>query len=252
MRIAVAGATGRVGRHVVGVLQERGHDVVPISRTHGVDVITGAGLDAALAGVDCVVDTATGPSSEERPATEFFTTAARNLLAAGERAGVRRIVVVSIIGLERFHAGYNVAKIAHERALLAGPIPVRILRATQFHEFVGQIVDWGTRGEVAYVPNMRTQLVAARSVAEALADLATGPDPATTPAPIVEIAGPRVEDLVAMATVLAAKRGRPLKVEGVTDKDDPDAELMAAGALLPGPDAIIAGPTFEEWLDAQS
>jgi nucleoside-diphosphate-sugar epimerase len=43
-RIAVAGATGRVGRHIVDVLGERGHDVVPISRTHGVDVITGDGL----------------------------------------------------------------------------------------------------------------------------------------------------------------------------------------------------------------
>ena len=37
-RIAVAGATGRVGRHVVDVLEEQGHDVVPISRSAGVDV----------------------------------------------------------------------------------------------------------------------------------------------------------------------------------------------------------------------
>lgn len=252
MRIAVAGATGRVGHHVVEVLEGRGHDVVPISRTHGVDVITGEGLDAALAGVECIIDTATGPSADERPATEFFTTAARNLQQAGERAGVRRVVAVSIIGIERFHGGYNVAKIAHEQALLAGPIPVRILRAAQFHEFVGQMVDWGTRGDVAYVPNMRTRLVAAASVAEALADLATGPDPATTPAPVVEIAGPRVEDLHAMASLLAARRGGPLKVEGVSDPDDPDAVLMETGALLPGPDATLAGPAFEEWLDAQS
>ena len=43
-RIAVAGATGRVGRHVVDVLRGGGHDVVPISRSNGVDVITGDGL----------------------------------------------------------------------------------------------------------------------------------------------------------------------------------------------------------------
>ncbi|MGH3138147.1 MAG: NAD-dependent epimerase/dehydratase family protein, partial [Gaiellales bacterium] len=43
MKIAVAGATGRVGRHIVEVLEERGHDVVPISRATGVDVITGQG-----------------------------------------------------------------------------------------------------------------------------------------------------------------------------------------------------------------
>ncbi len=103
----------------------------------------------------------------------FFTTAARNLQEAGQRAGVRRIVVVSIIGIDRLTGGYNVAKIAHEQAMQAGPIPVRVLRAAQFHEFVGQLVEWGTRGEVSYVQQMRTQLVAARSVAEVLADLAT-------------------------------------------------------------------------------
>ena len=59
-RIAVAGATGRVGRHVVDVLNEGGHDVVAISRSNGVDVITGEGLAAALEGVEVVIDTSTG------------------------------------------------------------------------------------------------------------------------------------------------------------------------------------------------
>ncbi len=127
MKIAVAGATGRVGRHVVEVLAAQAHDVVPISRSGGVDVITGEGLAAALAGVECIVDVATGPSPEQQAATEFFTTAARNLQQAGEQAGVRRIVVVSIIGTERFAGGYGAAKVAHEQATLAGPIPVSVL-----------------------------------------------------------------------------------------------------------------------------
>ena len=46
-KIAVAGATGRVGRHVVDVLEARGHDVVAMSRSTGVDVITGNGLAQA-------------------------------------------------------------------------------------------------------------------------------------------------------------------------------------------------------------
>jgi putative NADH-flavin reductase len=71
-KIAVAGATGRVGRHVAAVLTERGHEVVPMSRSQGVDVITGEGLAAALAGVDCIIDAATGPSAEQRVATEFL------------------------------------------------------------------------------------------------------------------------------------------------------------------------------------
>ena len=78
-------ATGRVGHHTVDVLQARGHDVVPMSRSQGVDIITGKGLAAALAGVDCVIDAATGPSPEQQAATAFFTTAARNLHQAGQR-----------------------------------------------------------------------------------------------------------------------------------------------------------------------
>jgi len=251
MTIAVAGATGRVGRHVVEVLEARGHDVVPISRSHGVDVITADGLAAALAGVECVVDAATGPSPEREAATAFFTTSARNLHEAGEQAGVQRMVVTSIIGTDRFTAGYGAAKVAHEQAMVSGPIPVRVLRAAQFHEFVAELVEWGTQGEVSYVPAMRTQLVAARTVAEALADLATDPGP--TEAPFSEIAGPRAESLVEMATLLASRRGLPLKIEGLSNLvADLYGELDDSGALLPGPDAVLAGPTFEQWLDSAS
>jgi uncharacterized protein YbjT (DUF2867 family) len=242
-KIAVAGATGRVGRHVVDVLEARGHDVVAMSRSTGVDVITGNGLAQALTGVECVIDVATGPSPEQDAATEFFTTAARNLQEAGAQAGVRRMVVVSIVGADRFRGGYNAAKVAHERAMQAGPFPVRVLRAAQFHEFVAQLMEWGTQGDVAYVPEMRTQLVAARTVAEALADLAEGPESG----PILEIAGPREERLVEMAKLLVAHRGDQLRIEGV-GAADPDGRLMEAGGLLPGPDATLAGPTFEEWL----
>jgi uncharacterized protein YbjT (DUF2867 family) len=243
-KIAVAGATGRVGRHVVEVLEAAGHDVVPMARSTGVDVVTGAGLAEAMAGVECVIDTATGASPERQAATEFFTAAARNLHEAGERAGVQRIVVVSIIGTDRYAAGYGAAKQVHEREMLAGPIPTTVVRAAQFHEFVPLMVEWGTRGDISYVPKMRTQLVAARTVAEALADVAT------TGAAIPEIAGPREERLVEMAALLAARRGDSLRVEEASDPEDPDSELTASGGLLPGPDAKLAGPTFEEWLAA--
>ena len=250
-KIAVTGATGRVGRHVVDLLEERGLEVVPISRSLGVDVVTGEGLAEALAGVETVIDAATHPTPEQDAATVFFTASTRNLQQLGEQAGVQRIVVVSIIGIDRFAGGYLAAKQAHEQAMLAGPIPVRILRAAQFHEFVEEFVNWGRRDGVSYVPRMRTQLVAARTVAVALAELATVPDsapPGASAAPIREIAGPRAENLVEIARLLAARRGDGLRIEGVTNPADPDADLYEHGALLPGPHAILAGPTFEEWL----
>ena len=251
-KVAVAGATGRVGRHVVDVLEEAGHDVVPMSRSTGVDVVTGEGLREALAGVDCIVDAASWPRNEQEPATKFFIAASRNLQEVGERAGVQRIVVVSIIGADRFTKGYIASKVPHERAMQSGPIPVRILRAAQFHEFVPLFLEWGRQGDVIYVPQMRTQLVAARTVAEALAELANGSTLAgeASEARIPEIAGPREESLVDVARLLLARRGDPVRIEEVSDADDPEQALYASGALLPGPDAVLAGPTFEQWLDS--
>lgn len=254
MKIAVAGATGRVGRHVVEVLEARGHEVAAISRSHGVDLITGKGLAHALAGAECIIDAASSPTPDEEAATQFFTTAARTLEQAGRRAGVKRSIVISIIGIDRFSAGYMAAKIAHERVSLAGSIPVRILRAAQFHELVAPMVDWGRKGDVSHVQEMRTQLVAARSAAEALADLAiTGSVPGSRrpDAQTIEIAGPRPESLVDAARRLIARRGDAVQIEEVKNDAEPDREAYEGGALLPGPDAILAGPTFDAWLDAE-
>jgi uncharacterized protein YbjT (DUF2867 family) len=249
-KIAVAGATGRVGRHVVELLEARGHPVVSMARSRGVDLVTGQGVAQALAGVQCIIDAATGNSPDEKTATDFFTASARNLHEAGERAGVRRMVVVSIIGIDRFTGGYQAAKLAHEKIALAGPIPAMILRAAQFHEFVDTLMDWGRRDDAIYVPRMRTQLVAARSVAEALIDMALAPDATTASrGPIPEIAGPRPENLVDAARLLAARRGERARIEEVSDPSDPGAALYESGVLLPGPHAMLAGPTFAEWLD---
>lgn len=240
MKIAVAGATGRVGTYIVEDLRRQGHEVVEIARSKGVDVITGEGLAEALAGAEVIIDAATGPSPDYEAAKEFFTTAARNVLAHAKDA--KRIVVISIIGVDRFTDGYNAAKVEQEQAYLAGPIPVKILRAAQFHEFVGQVLDWGTQNGVGRMWEMRTQLVAAKTVAEAAVALVDGDAP-----DISEIAGPREESMVEAARLLAARRGAPSTVEAVPAPGQ-DSALYESGGALPGPGATLAGPTFEEWL----
>jgi uncharacterized protein YbjT (DUF2867 family) len=243
-RVAVTGATGRLGRPLVEVLEGQGHEVVPIARSKGVDVITGEGLAEALEGVEAIVDAATSPSPDEQEATSFFTRSARNLREAGAEAGVKRIVLVSIIGIDRFKTGYNAAKLAQEQAALDGSIPTRILRAAQFHEFVEQLLDWGRQGDVAYVAAMQTQVVAARTVAEELAELVADSEPT---GPTLEIAGPRAERLVDLARLVVAHNGDSLQVVE-TNEFFPEGDLYDSGAALPGPDAKLAGPTFEEWL----
>jgi uncharacterized protein YbjT (DUF2867 family) len=250
-RVAVTGATGRLGSHLVEILEQRGHDVVPIARSKGVDVVSGEGLDEALIGVDTIVDAATGPSPDEKEATAFFTSSAGNLQRAGAAAGAKRIVLVSIIGVDKFHGGYNAAKLAQEQTLLEGPLPVRIVRAAQFHEFVEPLVGWTIQDGVAHVPEMRTQLVAARVVAETLADAVEEQE--VENGRITEIAGPQEERLADAAAALFASRGDALEIREsrggpLADAGDPDAAAYAEGAALPNPGAALAGPSFEEWL----
>jgi uncharacterized protein YbjT (DUF2867 family) len=252
--IAVTGATGRVGSPLVEILEQRGHDVVPIARSTGVDVVNGEGLEQALAGVDTIVDTATGPSPDEQEATAFFTASARNIQRAGAAAGARRIVVVSIIGIDKFRSGYNAAKLAQERALLEGPLPVRIVRAAQFHEFIEPLVGWTVQDGVASLPEMRTQPVAARVVAEALADAAEEPE--FENGKISEVAGPRAERIADLAAALFARRGESVEIRETRESilvprpGDPDGDAYAEGAALPNAGAKLAGPSFEEWLAA--
>ncbi len=248
-RIAVAGATGRVGAPLVEILERRGHDVVSIARSKGVDVVSGEGLDEALAGAETIIDAATGPSPDQQAATEFFTASARNIQRAGVAAGAKRIVLVSIIGIDKFQGGYNAAKLAQEQTLLEGPLPTRIVRAAQFHEFVGELVGWTIQDGVAYVPEMRTQLVAAGVVAEALADAAE--EEQIQDGQITEIAGPQDERFAAAAAALFTSRGEATEIRESRQPDDPDATAYAEGAALPNQGAKLAGPSFEDWLAAE-
>src|SRR6188768_4069058 len=100
MRFAVAGATGTVGREVVTVARRWGHEVVTMSRATGQDVETGAGVDAALAGVHAVIDvTSVGTLSAAR-SVEFFTATSECLLAAEKRQGVPHHIALSIVGID--------------------------------------------------------------------------------------------------------------------------------------------------------
>jgi hypothetical protein len=65
------------------------------------------------------------------------------------------------------------------------------------------------------------------------------------------LATARKDRLVEAARLLAEHRGEAVRIEAVSHPDDPDCALYESGALLPGPHAILAGPTFAEWLRAQ-
>ena len=121
--IAVAGATGLVGRAVVAALRAAGHEPVEISRAAGVDVVAGTGLDRALSGVSAVVDVLNRPAQDADEAVAFFETAARNLIQAEQRALVGHHVLLSIVNVDGIEGNAHYAgKRAQERVVEAGPV----------------------------------------------------------------------------------------------------------------------------------
>jgi uncharacterized protein YbjT (DUF2867 family) len=239
----VAGATGAVGVHAVRALSARGVDVVPMTRGTGVDLLTGRGLDAALAGLDAVVDLSSVTTLRTRPAVNFFTRATANLLRAEQAAGIRHHVLLSIVGIDGLRSGYYAGKLAQEESVVAGPTPWSILRATQFHEFGDQLRSRGRVGPVIVVPRMTVQPVAAAEVADALADIVLG-GPSGRAA---DLAGPRVEQLDDMVRRCEQAAGGRTPVLGVVLPGRYWREVRS-GALLPGPGSRRGTVPFDEWL----
>jgi uncharacterized protein YbjT (DUF2867 family) len=148
MKIVVIGGTGLIETKLVNNLRKRGHEVVAVSPSSGVNTFTGEGLAEALTGAQVVVDVANAPSWEDKAVLEFFETAGRNLLAAEAAAGVRHHVALSILGADRLPAsGYLRAKVTQENLIEAFKIPFTIVRSTQFFEFVKGIAQSATEGK---------------------------------------------------------------------------------------------------------
>jgi uncharacterized protein YbjT (DUF2867 family) len=247
MKIVVIGGSGRVGANVVRRLVSHGHDPVAASPSTGVDTITGEGLADVMAGADVVVDVSNAPVWEDDAVREFFTTSTRNLLAAERDASVGHHVAVSIVGADRLpDSGYLRAKVAQEAEIAAGTIPYTILRATQFFEFLPQIVEAGSEGDTVRLSTGLMQLVAADDVAATVAELATS-------APVggpVELGGPEALGVDAWARRLFAATGDERTVIG-----DPHARYfgteMTGGELTPGAGARIGAIGFETWFAGQ-
>lgn len=182
MRIAVAGTTGNIGRLTVRVLERQGHHVVRISRSLGVDLVSGAGLDEAIVGVETVIDVTNAPPLDEAATVASLGGATTNLLAAEARAGVRHHVLLSIVGLDRVQGNAHYAgKREQERLVASGPVPWTIIPATQFHDFAAMVAGWTEEQGVATLPPLLVQPVAPADVADVLAEVAVGEPRDVTP-----------------------------------------------------------------------
>jgi uncharacterized protein YbjT (DUF2867 family) len=243
MRIAVAGGTGAVGRHVVEAARERGHEAVVLSRSQGVDLVSREGVVEAVRAADAVVDVASVQTRDSMASEAFFGAVTRGLLDAERRESVGHHVVLSIVGIDAAPEGYYAGKVLQERLVVEGRVPWTILRATQFHEFAQQIHGAVTVGPVTLVPRMRSQPVAAREVAERLVELVeAGPS-----GRVADLGGPQEKRMVDMVRDYARRTGSRGPVVQVP-LPGAFGRAMRDGSLLTGPGADRGRQTFDEWL----
>jgi uncharacterized protein YbjT (DUF2867 family) len=212
-----------------------------------VDTITGEGVADVMSGADVVVDVSNAPVWEDDAVLNFFTTSTRNQLAAERDTGVKHHVAVSIVGAELLpDSGYLRAKVAQEAEIEAGNVPYTILRATQFFEFLPQIVETGAEDGGVRLTTGLMQFVGADDVAANVTDLATSA-PANGR---VELGGPESLALDAWARRLFAATGDDRPVI-----PDPHARYygteLHGGELTTGDGARIGTIDFERWFATQ-
>jgi uncharacterized protein YbjT (DUF2867 family) len=242
MKIAVIGGTGLIGSKVVKKLNEAGHEAVPHSQSTGVDVITGKGLEEAVAGADVLVNLTNSPTFDDA-SPAFFQTSMDNVLAAGEKAGVGHVVVLSIVGVDQVpELDYYRAKALQEDILKAGPIPYSIVRATQFMEFVDAVMSWTTEGETIRLPATPIQPIAAQDVSDAVAEVAAGTPLNGT----LDIGGPDVFTLDELGRVTLNARSDRRTV--VTDDTAGMFAVVRGDALTTKGDARTAPTHYTDWL----
>jgi len=234
----VTGGTGRLGTPTVTALRAAGHDVRVLSRRTGDglttgDLLTGAGLADALAGVDTVLHLATGRRDVD---------AARTLVAEARQAGIRHLVFMSIVGVDEIPLGYYRQKLAIEALVSASGIPHTILRATQFHNLVAGLFRAQRFFPVVFAPAIALQPIDVSDVAARLVELSTADAAGRVP----DIGGPEQRTAREFARIWshATRSRRPvslLRLPGETF-----AALAAGHNLVAGPP--YGRRTFEEFL----
>jgi uncharacterized protein YbjT (DUF2867 family) len=244
MKIVVLGGSGLIGRKVVMIVTDAGHEALAASPNSGVDATTGRGLSQALAGAQVVVDVSNSPSFEAEASLAFFESAGRNIARAEREAAVAHHVALSVVGTDRLQeSGYFRAKLAQEKLIQQAGIPYTIVRATQFFEFIGAIAESGAVDKRVRLSTASFQPIAADDVAKAVADAALG-SPLNG---MIEIAGPERQPMSVLIGRYLRYKEDPREIVS-----DPDAGYFGAhledGSLVPGGNPRLGQTRLDDWL----
>lgn len=251
-RTLVTGGTGTLGQALLPRLRDAGHTVRATSRSPRtdddgewvrMDLADGTGVREAVAGVDVVIHTATDPLGDTEAVD---VTGTERLLDAAADAGVTNFVYSSIVGIDEIPYSYYEAKLAAERAIERSDVPATVLRATQFHPFVDELLGMVARLPVWPLPTeMRIQPVDPGIVADRLVEHATTEPSGRLP----PVGGPEVRTVGELADAYRTARGRWRPIVRLPIPTAVLARFREGAATCP--DHAAGTVTWEEWLEQE-
>ncbi|BCO99845.1 nucleotide-diphosphate-sugar epimerase [Mycobacterium intracellulare] len=195
------------------------------------DVQTGAGLDAALDGVDTIVHC-------------VYPT--ENLVAAAKRAGSPHLLYVSIVGIDRVPFAFYRRMLANERTIAESRLPWTVLRATQFHDLIAFVLRVLAKPPVMALPSgLKFQPVDVRDVGERLAGLALGEPIGRAP----DFGGPQARTLDDLARSYLGIAGRRRPMAPIRLPGKVFGGIRGGGLLTP--EHAAGTITFEQYLEEQ-
>ncbi|MDS0476617.1 NAD(P)H-binding protein [Natrinema sp. 1APR25-10V2] len=252
-RTLLTGATGTLGTALQPRLIDAGHDLLAASRSppdHGddlewiaMDLVDGTGIREAVADVDVVVHAASAPQGDSEAVDVRGT---ERLLEAAADAGVSNFVYVSIVGVDEIPYSYYEHKFAAERAVEASAVPSTIVRATQFHSFVAELLGMVSRSPIWPLPTaIRLQPIDVGEAADAIVDRATT-DPAGR---VPDIGGPEIRTVGDLARAYRDARALRRLIVRLPLPGETAAAFRAGDGLCP--DRTVGTVTWNEWLAGQ-
>jgi uncharacterized protein YbjT (DUF2867 family) len=245
--VLVTGATGSLGKKVVGAATEAGHRVRALSRRSHVgysgvhwaqgDLNTATGLAAAVDGVDVIVHCATQPASGKDVAST------ENLIASARRARVGHLIYVSIVGIDTIPLPYYKAKLRAERLVEAAGLGYTVQRATQFHDLIERIFSAQRFSPVLWtLAGVRFQPVDTGAVADRLVEL-IGAGPTGR---VADIGGPAVHSHADLGRMFLTARVSRRRVLDVPLPGRIVAGFRSGANLVP--DSHFGSVNFEQYL----